>query len=141
MKGTPVVLRINMNWNPAYSYASIPADTLHVPAHWKVMATPVPKDQGIARFHDVRLWNITATGATAAFEVAAFAEAPLQRFEFDHIDIEAQGGGYLRDAQDWRFSNTTLRLPAAAPLDVDDDSRVSGLPAGAFVVRAVPHKG
>jgi polygalacturonase len=140
MKGTPVVMRINMNWNPAYSYASIPADTVNVPAHWKVMATPVPKDKGIAHFRDVKVWNITATGAKAAFEVAGFAEAPLQRFQFDQIDIEAKGGGYIRDAQDWRFSNTRLRLPADAPLEVDGDSRVVGLPAGAAVVRTVHQK-
>ena len=141
MKGTPVVMRINMNWNPAYSYASIPADATKVPEHWKVMATPVPKDKGIAHFRDVRVWSIKATGATAAFEVAAFAEAPLQRFQFDQLDIEAKGGGYIRDAQDWRFSNTRLRLPAGAPIEVGDGSRVSGLPAGAFVVRAAHPQG
>ena len=141
MKGTPVVMRINMNWNPAYSYASIPADATNVPEHWKVMATPVPKDKGIAHFRDVRVWSIKATGATAAFEVAAFAEAPLQRFQFDQLDIEAKGGGYIRDAQDWRFSNTRLRLPAGAPIEVDDGRQVSGLPAGAFVVRAAPPQG
>jgi polygalacturonase len=136
MKGTPVVMRINMNWNPAYSYASIPADVKNVPAHWKVMATPVPKDKGIAHFHDVKIWNIKATGAKAAFEVAAFAEAPLQRFQFDGIDIEAKTGGYLHDAQDWRFANTKLHLPADAALEVGQDSLVTGLPAGTYVVRA-----
>jgi polygalacturonase len=140
MKGTPVVMRINMNWNPAYSYASIPADATDVPAHWKVMATPVPKDKGMARFHDVKIWNIKATGAKAAFEVAAFAEAPLQRFQFDRIDIEAANGGYIHDAQDWRFTDTKLRLPADGLLEVGQDSRVTGLPAGAYVVRAAGKK-
>jgi polygalacturonase len=141
MKGTPVVMRINMNWNPAYSYASIPADATNVPPHWKVMATPVPKEKGIARFRDVKIWNIKATGAKAAFEVAAFAEAPLQRFQFDQLDIEAKSGGYIDDAQDWRFARTTLRLPADAPLEVGKASRVTGLPAGAYVVRTAGKKG
>jgi polygalacturonase len=142
MKGTPVVMRVNMNWNPAYSYASIPADATNVPAHWKVMATPVPKAQGIAHFRDVKIWNIKATGAKTAFEVAGFPEAPLQRFQFDQLDIEAQNGGYIGDAQDWRFARTTLRLPAGAPpLEVGEASRVTGLPAGTFVVRAPGKKG
>jgi polygalacturonase len=140
MKGTPVVMRVNMNWNPAYSYAAIPADATNVPAHWKVMATPVPKEKGIAHFRDVKIWNIKATGAKTAFEVAGFPEAPLQRFQFDQLDIEAQNGGYIGDAEDWRFSRTTLRLPAGAPLEVGEASRVTGLPAGAYVVRA-PKKG
>jgi lysophospholipase L1-like esterase len=140
MNGTPVVMRINMNWNPAYSYARIPADVKDVPDHWKVMATQVPKEKGIARFRDVKIWNIKATGAKSAFEVAGFAEAPLQRFQFDRLDIEAKGGGYIRDAQDWRFANTKLQLPADAPIEVGQDSRVDGLPPGSFVERAAEKK-
>jgi polygalacturonase len=136
MQGTPVVMRVNMNWNPAYSYASIPADVKAVPAHWKVMATPVPADQGIAHFRDVNIWNIKASGAKSAFEVAAFAQAPLQRFRFDRLDIEARSGGYIRDALDWQFADTSLRLPAGAPLELGADSHVNGLPPGSFVVAA-----
>ncbi|TWI62635.1 pectate lyase-like protein [Pseudoduganella lurida] len=135
MDGTPVVLRINMNWNPNYNATTIPADVKDVPDYWRVMTTPVPREKGIAHFHDVKLWNIKATGAKSAFEVAGFAEAPLQRFTFDGIDIEAQSGGYLRDARDWRFTNTTLRVPSAAPVAVGEDSSVTGLPSGTFVVR------
>ena len=141
MRGTPVVMRVNMNWNPAYSYARIPPDVKEVPAHWKVMATPVPKEKGIARFHDIKIWNIKADGAKAAFEVAAFPGAPLQRFRFDGIAIEAASGGYLRDVRDWRFSGTTLRLPADAPVALDRDSRVDGLPPGSFAVAAPEKQG
>jgi polygalacturonase len=141
MTGTPVVMRVNMNWNPAYSYASIPADVKDVPDHWKVMATPVPADKGIARFHDVRIWNIKASGAKSAFEVAAFAQAPLQRFRFERLDIQAASGGYIRDAEDWRFADTKLTLPAEAPVELGQDSRVNGLPAGSFTVGAPDKKG
>lgn len=141
MTGVPVVMRINMNWNPAYSYTSIPAGEKNVPDYWKVMATAVPKEKGLAHFRDIKIWNIKATGAKTAFEVAGFAEAPLQRFTFDQIDIEAKNGGYLTDALNWSFSNTTLRLPVEAPLEVGEASSVSGLPAGSFVVKPVPKKG
>jgi polygalacturonase len=134
MSGIPVVLRATMNWNPAYSYAKIPAAETNVPAYWKVLATEVPKEQGIARFHDVRIWNIKATGATTAFEVDAYAQAPLQRFVFDGLDIEASKGGHINDARDWQFSNTALRL--GAPLEVGKDSSVNGLPAGSTAVPA-----
>lgn len=136
MQGTPVVMRVNMNWNPAYSYASIPAGVKAEPDHWKAMATPVPKDQGIAHFRDVKIWDIKASGAKSAFEVAAFADAPLQRFQFSRLDIEARSGGYIRDAQDWRFADSTLRLPADAPVQLGQDSGVNGLPPGSFSVDA-----
>jgi polygalacturonase len=143
MLGVPVVLRATMNWNPGYSYAEIPATETNVPPYWKVLATPVPKERGIAHFHDVRIWNIKATGAATAFEVDGYPQAPLQRFAFDRLDIEARKGGHIEDAQDWRFANTALRL--GAPVEVGSASSVHGLPAGSYALRAPrqqdePHK-
>ncbi len=136
IEGSPVVMRVTMNWNPAYSYAEIPAAEKNVPAYWHVLATRVPAEKGIARFHDVKVWNIKATGARTAFEVDGYPQAPLQRFQFHNLDIEAQKGGHINDAQDWRFSDTRLRLPSGAPVEVGKNSSVSGLPEGSFVVRA-----
>jgi hypothetical protein len=133
MVGIPVVLRATMNWNPAYSYATIPAEEKNPPAVWKVLATPVPRAQGIAHFHDVKIWNIKASGATTAFEVDGYPEAPLLRFAFGNVDIDAAKGGHLNDAKDWTFANTTLRL--GAPVEVSETSSVTGLPAGSFEVR------
>jgi polygalacturonase len=133
MVGIPVVLRATMNWNPAYSYATIPAEVSNPPPYWKVLATPVPKEQGIAHFHDVKIWNIKASGAATAFEVDGYPEAPLLRFAFDRLDIEADKGGHINDARDWRFANTTLRL--GAPVEVAKGSEVTGLPPGSFEVR------
>jgi polygalacturonase len=143
MTGVPVVLRATLNWNPAYSYAQIPAAEKDVPPYWKVLATPVPKEQGVAHFHDVRIWNIKATGAATAFEVDGYPQAPLQRFAFDRLDIEARKGGHINDARDWRFAESKLRL--GTPVEVGDAGSVSGLPAGSFEVRAPrqqdePHK-
>ena len=125
MTGIPVVLRITMNWNPSYSYAKIPDEIKDVPPVWKVLATPVPKEQGMARFHDVRIWNIKATGATTAFEVDGFKEAPLERFQLDNIDIEAKNGGHIYDARDWKFSNTNLKL--GSPVTLENTTGVAGL--------------
>jgi polygalacturonase len=138
MAGIPVVLRATMNWNPAYSYAQIPATEKDVPHYWKVLATEVPKDKGIAHFHDVKIWNIKATGANTAFEVDGYPQAPLQRFAFENIDIEAAKGGHINDAQDWQFAGTRLRVDL--PVAVGKGSSVSGLPAGSFELRAPAKK-
>lgn len=138
MKGIPVVLRITMNWNPSYSYARIPAGVTDVPPAWKVLATPVPAEQGRARFRNVSIWNIKATGATRAFEVDGFKEAPLQRFSLKNLDIEAREGGYLHDIEDWRFEDT--RLVLGTPVALEDAGAASGLPPASFVVRPRPVK-
>lgn len=134
MVGVPVVMRATMNWNPAYSYATIPAGVGDPPPHWKVLATRVARERGLARFHDVKIWNIKASGAQTVFEVDGYPEAPLLRFAFDRLDIEAEKGGHINDARDWRFTNTRLRL--GAPIEVAKTSGVSGLPEGSFELRA-----
>ncbi len=136
LEAIPVVLQVTLNWNPSYSYAAIPAGTLDVPPHWKVLATPVPAEQGIARFHDVRIWNIKARGARSAFEVDGYAQAPLERFSFDKLDIEAKTGGHINDARDWTFTNSTLHL--GAPVVIDRAGAVSGLAEGVSVVKEAP---
>jgi len=133
MKDVPVVLRITMNWNPSYSYARIPADVKDVPPAWRVLATPVPPEQGRARFHDVTIANIRATGATRAFEVDGYAQAPLQRFRLNHLDIQAKEGGWLYDIEDWRFD--AVKLAPGTRIDVENSRQVSGLPSANIVVR------
>jgi polygalacturonase len=134
LTGIPVVLRATMNWNPAYSYAAIPPGEKNPPPYWKVLATPVPPEKGRARFHDVRIWNVKATGAATAFEVDAYADVPLQRFSFAGLDIEARKGGHIADVRDWTFAGTKLSL--GAPVEIAPGSTVTGLAPDTFVVRA-----
>ena len=138
MKGTPVVIRITMNWNPSYSYAEIPKEIKDYPPYWKVLVTPVPKAKGIAHFHDVRIWNIKATGATTAFEVDGYKEVPLDRFSLANLDIEAEKGGHIYDAKGWVFTDTSLRLKE--PVAIEDAAAVTGLPVGSVVVKPAPPK-
>jgi hypothetical protein len=50
--------------------------------------------------------------------VDGYAEAPLQRFAFDRLDIEAAKGGHINDARDWTAFQHALRL--GAPVEVQD---------------------
>jgi polygalacturonase len=133
MQGTPVVLRITMNWNPSYSYAKIPDDVKNPPPYWKVLSTPVPKEQGMAQLRDVQIWNIKATGATTAFEVDSFKEKPAQRFTLKNLDIQAARGGHIYEVADWTFEGAKLAL--GEPVEVEDAKGVRGLPAANVVVR------
>ncbi len=125
----PVVLRITMNWNPSYSYATIPAGMTSFPAYWKVLATPVPQAQGEADFHNVRIWNLKATGARTAFEVNAFPDKRLDDFSFSNIQINAATAGHISDVDNWRFSNATIKTADGSVVALFDDADVQGIPA------------
>jgi polygalacturonase len=125
----PVVFRITMNWNPSYSYASIPTGMTDYPAYWKTLATPVPQQQGRAYFHDIHISNIKAVVAKIAFEVDAFPDRRLDDFSFDHLQIEANSAGHISNAMNWAFSNISLSTSDGNVVALSDDSNVKGIPA------------
>jgi polygalacturonase len=123
----PTIFRINLNWNPTYSYAEIPKGLQDISALWRVLATPVPREKGLARISDVRVSDITAVGAKQAFEVAAFAEAPLRNFRFERLDWEAQSAGRIANAEDWSFVNAKILTLDGKPVALEASSNVTGL--------------
>jgi polygalacturonase len=125
---TPVVFRVTMNWNPSYSYAKIPDGMTDYPSYYKVLATPVQDAVGIPHFRDVHIWNIKATGARTAFEVSAYPSAPLERFQLDHLQIQAQTAGEIADAVDWKFTDVSLGTADGSKVKLTNCKGVAGLP-------------
>jgi hypothetical protein len=108
--GVATPISMTMNWNPAYSYTTLPpgTDPKTVPPYWIVLTTPVPEEQGLPHFSDVHIWNIKATGAKKAFSVSAYPNAPLVNFKLDHLDIQAATAGTIADVKDWTISDSTF---------------------------------
>ena len=128
MEATPVVLRITMNWNPSYSYATIPPGLTNYPPYYKTLTTPVtPEERGHAHVKDVHIWNIKATAAKTAFEVDAYRDMPLEHFQLDHLDIDAETAGHIADAKDWQFSDVHLRTADGSVVAVSDSTGISGI--------------
>ena len=104
-----------MHWNPTYSYASLPPDLKDPPSYYITLTTPVtPPDKGLARFKNVHIWNIKATGAKRAFDVSAYPAAPLEDFKIDHLNIEAQTAGTIANANNWTLTDNTISKPPTA---------------------------
>jgi polygalacturonase len=124
----PVALRATMNWNPAYSRATLPeAEAAHAPPHWHTLAAPVSAEQGRTRVEGVRLTRLSARGADVAFEVDATDEVPLRDFEFNALDIQANRGGHVQDVRGWQFGSD-CRLQLGSPIRVGTRCELAGLP-------------
>lgn len=115
-----VPIHITMNWNPNYSYAHIPEGLKNVPPYYKVLATPVPPEKGLAHFHDVHIWNIKAQGAQRAFDVSATPQAPLVGFRLDHISIGARSAGTIADARNWTLANMNVETQDGSKVQFKD---------------------
>jgi polygalacturonase len=120
LDGVAMPIHITMNWNPSYSYAAIPPGLTDVPPYYKVLATPVPPSRGLAHFRNVRIWNVTATGAREAFDVSANPEAPLEDFVFNHVTIDAQTAGKVADARGWTFDHVTIHAADGSEVQFSD---------------------
>lgn len=119
LEGVAIPIHITMNWNPSYSYATLPSGAKDVPPYWVVLTTPVPKDKGLPHFSDIHIWNIHASGAKAAFEVSAYPEAPLQNFRLDHLDIQADTAGHVADAKNWSMQDNVIHTSDGTKLSFD----------------------
>ena len=120
LEGVAIPIHVTMNWNPSYSYATIPAgvDRATMPSYWTTLTTVVPDDKGLPHFRDVHIWNIKATGAKTAIQVAAYPNATLDNFRLDHLDIEAGTAGTIADAKDWKLSDNSIKTSDGSKLQI-----------------------
>lgn len=121
LEGVRIPIEVNLNWNPNYSYARLPPDAHDVPPYWKVLATPVPEEKGLPHFSDVHIWNIDATGARTAIQIAAYPNAKLRNFRIDHVKIAAAAAGSIRDTEGFALSDITLTVPADSRIEDADN--------------------
>jgi len=129
LEGVAIPIHITMNWNPSYSYATLPDGMHDIPAYWRVLTTRVPDDKGLPHFRNVHIWNIKATGAKKAFEVSAYPNATLDDFRLDHLDIDAATAGTIANAKNWTLANSTIHTadgsrPAFSDSTVEDPGDV-----------------
>ncbi len=121
-EGVKTVLEVNLNWNPSYSYATIPPDAKNIPPYWRVLATPVPAGRGLPQFRDVTITGVKATGAKAAFNVAAYKDAPLTAFRLEHWDVKAQTAGRIADARDWSVNDVAVHTADGSRVTLIDST-------------------
>ena len=120
LEGVAIPIHITMNWNPSYSYATLPPDVKNPPPYYITLTTHVPEEKGLPHFSDVHIWNIKATGAKRAFEVSAYSNATLDNFRLDHLNIEAQTAGTIANAKDWTMSDNTIQTADGSTVKFTD---------------------
>jgi hypothetical protein len=127
MQDVPVVMRVNLNWYPAYSYAKIPETIKEYPDYWKTLSTPVPKERGIPQLSDVYVHDIQAVGAKTAFEISAYPEKPLKNFRFERLQLDAWSAGSIANADNFSFNDLKILSLDGKPVEVKQSTNVRGI--------------
>lgn len=114
-----------LNWNPNYSYASIPAGMTNVPKHWIVMNTPVtPVERGYCQFKDIRIENVEVTGANRIFTAEGLPAKTIQNVVFSNISAEGKTAGTIQYAENWKMENVKIKTDAGENVKISDSRNV-----------------
>jgi hypothetical protein len=117
-----------MDWNPSYSYSTLPKEFSYdsIPNHWKAMLQKVTPEQGTPHFKNVHLNNFKGTVRGSAITISGMKESPIENYYLTDIEIEARSPGEISYAKGWRFNNVsiktrdngTLKIQNCADMDV-----------------------
>jgi len=111
MRGLREPLQINLNWNPSYSYSSLPEayDINEVPPHWKVMLTPVdPPELGMPKFRNVYFTDIRADSCSVAIVCEGAEKSTIDQFHLENVHITGAKAGRIYWANDWELKNVWI---------------------------------
>lgn len=125
MDGVNTVIEVSMNWNPSYSYSTLPEgyNMDSIPQHWKTMLMQVePPERGIPKFKNVHISRVKALGAGSAISASGTKESIVDDFHLSDINIEAKSGGRITFAKGWEFKNVSIKTSDNSKLDVRNSS-------------------
>ncbi|MCJ7448203.1 MAG: glycosyl hydrolase family 28 protein [Bacteroidales bacterium] len=126
MNNVGTMLRATMDWNPSYSYSTLPKEYSYdsIPDHWKIMLQKVTPEQGTPHFKNVYLWNIKGTVRGSAISISGMKESPIENYFLSDIDIEARSPGDISFAKGWRFKNVTIKTTTVGELRIQNSTEM-----------------
>ena len=105
----------NLNWNPAYSYCTVPRDwDGDIPDHWLVLAESVPQGKGMPTVRDLHVrhleavWDGGSSGYDAgnrqvldpcAFVISGLDHAPIRNVELADIAVQSPRFGTIEGVE------------------------------------------
>ena len=116
-----------MNWNPAYSYSTLPPgyNPDSIPAHWKTMLHKVePPEKGIPHFKDIYVSNIKVASAKKAIAATGLDRSLISDVHIDNTTINAATAGDISYADHWRLNNFTVTTKDGSRLRIKNSSDI-----------------
>jgi len=110
LTNVPLPFTFNLNWNPSYSYATIPKDIKNIPRHWVVLNTPVmPPERGFCEFRNITIEDVEITGARQVFSATGLPEKLIRNVKWINVTAQGETAGVIEYARDWTMTNVKLQ--------------------------------
>jgi polygalacturonase len=125
MENVPLPFTFTLNWNPSYSYATIPEGMKNIPAHWIVMNTPVtPPERGLCEFRNITIENVEIVGARQIFSAVGLPTKPILNVRWANITAQGRDAGVIEYARNWTMKNVRLQTPGGKNVEVSNSENV-----------------
>ncbi|HYW69850.1 MAG TPA: glycosyl hydrolase family 28 protein [Pyrinomonadaceae bacterium] len=131
MENVPSPFTFTLNWNPSYSYATIPKGETNIPAHWVALSTPVtPPERGFCQFRNITIENVEIKNARRIFLASGLPGKPITHVKFANITAQGLEAGSIDYARDWKMQNVKLQAENGEPLKISNSERVEAPEVG-----------
>lgn len=124
------VLGADLNWHPKYSYSKLPVgyEDKEIPAHWKVMLTPVePKEKGYPHFRNVYFSHVKAMQAKRFIAVSGWNDSlRIENFYLSNIYAQVKTAGKIVYGKNFQLDNVNLKVEdkSLVKLEYDINSKL-----------------
>jgi len=126
MDSVAIAFNLTLNWNPAYSYSSLPEgynyDTL--PYHWKVMLHKVPEEIGLPIVKNIYVNKVKAINVNQAFNIQGLENSIPENFVLNNIEIEAKSAGLIENSRNIIFNNLNLKTLDKSKFNLINSSNI-----------------
>jgi glycosyl hydrolase family 28 len=119
MENVPLPFTFTLNWNPSYSYATIPKELTNIPPHWVALSTPVlPRERGYCEFRNITIENVEIVNAIKVFSASGLPEKPIINVRIENVTAQGVDAGLIEHARNWTMRNVKLSTKSGAALKV-----------------------
>ena len=121
MESVGIAIEANMNWNPSYSYSTLPKEYegKSLPDHWRKMLQKVsPPELAIPYFRNIYFSNITVNKSKIALNMEGFEKSKLESFNFNHVAINAESAGKVKYGENWKINQVEINTMDGNPVFV-----------------------
>lgn len=128
MENVPLPFTFTLNWNPGYSYATIPEGIKDIPPYWTVLNRPVlPVERGYCDFRNITIENIEISGANQIFSAAGLPDKTIRNVTFSNVLAEGNEAGTIEFAKDWKMENVKIKTKTGEGVKIKNSENV-GIP-------------
>ena len=99
-----------LNWNPAYSYCTVPKDFKgHIPQYWHTLLEPVSGERGIPVVRRILIEDVVAE-TEKVFELEGYGHQPIGDVTWSKMEINAGTLGEISHAKNLVFDDVRINI-------------------------------